>query len=358
MNTNIRKTSKRSVNAIIAVSVIAAMLLALFPAMAGPGPYYATVMGTVTDINDDEPIEDALVEISFHGTEMSMLTDEEGKYKFMKIPECYCLKTIKVTKDGYRSETEDVAISGVTVVDFELLFMELEPYEGTVMGTVTDNHDGTPMQGVHVELEHDGTVREVYTDSDGKYRFDRVPECRCLKKVTANKEHYRPETKEVGVQGITVVDFELWVEEQVPHDEGTVSGTVTDADTGEPIEGALVVINHEGAIKETFTDEEGKYTLTGIPMCFCLKDIYVSAKGYISQEGSIVVDENTIVDFGLEPEDDEPVVIPNPIKDPRVFIAFRVNFGGSGPLQAYPSGQVGASHANLATGLYAHIIIM
>ena len=359
MNTNIRKATKRSVSAIIAVSVIAAMLLALFPAMAGPGPYYATVMGTVTDTNDGEPIENALVVISFHGTEMSRLTDDEGKYKFTKVPECFCLKTIKVTKDGYRSETEDVAVSGVTVVDFELLFMELEPYEGTIMGTVTDNHDGTPMQGVHVELEYHGTVREVYTDSDGKYRFERVPICYCLKKVTATKEHYRPETKEVGVQAVTIVDFALWIEEQVPYDEGTVSGIVTDAETGEPIEGALVVIKHEGSIKETFTDEEGKYTLTGIPMCRCPKNIDVSAKGYISQEGSIAVDEDTIVDFALQPEDDDPVKSPIQLKDPRVFIAFPDDVGVPKPLQAgslVHSGLVGASPTNLATGLYANFI--
>jgi len=311
MITNIRNASKRSICAIIAVSVIATMLMALFPAMAGPGGTQATVMGTVTDMNNNEPIEGALVVISYHGTEMSMLTDEEGKYKFVNVPECFCLKTVKVTKDGYRPETEEVAVSGTTVVDFELLFMELEPYEGTVRGTVTDNHDGTPMQGVHIELEYHGTVRDVYTDSDGKYRFDSVPICYCLKKVTATKEHFRPETKEVGVQSVTVVDFQLWIEEQSPNNGGTVSGTVTDVETGEPIEGALVVIKHDGAVWKVLTDEEGQYTLTGIPLCFCLKDISVSADGYEAQETSIAVDEETVIDFELEIEDGSGIVIPN-----------------------------------------------
>ena len=310
MNANLRNASKRTVSAIFVVSVIAAMLLALFPAMAGPGPIQATVMGTVTDINDGEPIEGALVVISYHGTERSMLTDEEGKYKFQNVPECYCLKAIKVTKDGYRPESEDIAVSGVTVVDFELLFMELEPYEGTVQGTVTDNHDGTPLQGVHVELQYHGIVRETYTDPEGKYAFERVPICYCLKKVTATLEHYRPESKEVGVQSVTVVDFQLWIEEQAPNMDGTVSGIVTDADTGEPIVGALVVVEHHGHLSKTVTDEAGQYTVTGIELCFCLKDIYVSADGYRSQEESIAVGEETVMNFLLEPDDDAGSITP------------------------------------------------
>jgi hypothetical protein len=61
MKTNIRKASKRFASAIVVVSVIMAMVLALLPASAGPGQSQAAVSGTVTDINDGEPIEGVLV---------------------------------------------------------------------------------------------------------------------------------------------------------------------------------------------------------------------------------------------------------------------------------------------------------
>ena len=354
MSADIRKTSKRTVSGIIAISVIAVMLLAMFPATAGPGPLGATVTGTVTDINDGEPIDNALVVISYHDIERSTLTDENGRYTFRNVPECYCLKKVTASKDGYRPETKEVGVSGVTVVDFELLLMEKEPYTGAIVGTVTDINDGTPIDDAKVTIEYHGIVRETYTDSQGDYRFDEVPECFCLKKVTASKEHYVTESQDVAVSGVTVVDFELMMEELPPPD-GTLHGIVTDSATGEPIEGALVVLRHEGDEWSTLTDEEGYYELTGIPICRCPKDVSVSAEGYVGLETSLAVSEDTVADFNLEPaggkEDPEP--------GPRIV----VGFPGAGDIperiSEHPvatTGLVGASVALLAAGLYARIV--
>jgi hypothetical protein len=314
MNANTRNSSKRYVSAILVVFVISAMILGLLPASAGSGQNQAAVSGTVTDINDGEPIEGALVVISYHDTEMSRITDENGMYSFMYVPECFCMKAITVTKNGYRPESEEFAISGVMVLDFELLIMELEPYPGSISGIVTDYHDGKPLQGVQIVLAYHETFKEVYTDSDGRYEIGQVPECFCLKKVTATLEHFRPETREVAVQGVTVVDFELWIEEQSPNPDGTVRGMVMDAETGEPIIGALVMIGHDGVtVAETYTGERGQYIITGIDLCRCLKDISVSADGYEPQSGSIAVDEDTVVDFLLEPEEGNDDVVPLPV---------------------------------------------
>lgn len=311
MNASIVKASKRTVSAIIVMSVIAAMILTLFPATAGPGPIGATVTGTVTDINDGEPIEDAKVTISYHGIVRSDLTDGNGKYTFMNVPECFCLKNIKVTKDGYRSESEDVGVSGVTVVDFELLYMEKEPYFGTIEGTVTDVNDGQPLDGAKVVLEYHEHIRETYTDANGEYQFTEVPECFCLKKVTASMEHYRPETQEVGVAGVTIVDFQLMTEEKEP-DEGTLHGWVIDADTGDPIVGALVVVNHDGQEWRTVTDGEGNYMLTGLPLCRCMKETSVSADGYITEKGLVAIGLDTEMNIALEPEEDQGSQTPMP----------------------------------------------
>ncbi len=337
MKANIRKASRGSVSAIVAISIIAVMFLSLFPATAGPGPAGATVTGTVTDINDGKAIENAKVVISYHGIERSVLTDEVGKYTFMNVPECFCLKTVKVTKDGYRPETEEVGVSGTTLVNFQLMTEEKEPYLGSIVGTVADLVKGDPLEDAKVVLEYHEHIRETYTDSDGRYRFDEVPECFCLKKVTASKEHFCPESQEVGVSGETVVDFELLIQEQNPP-AGTLHGTVTDATTGEPVPGALVEVTHEGKSWKTVTDEEGGYILTEIEMCRCLKDVSFSAEGYGSQEGSVAIDQDTEMNIALEALEDQGNTYPTAPTDK-----------GSGPMNMRP--YILASMAIAGTGL-------
>ncbi len=302
MNANIRNVSNRPMNAMIAVPIIAMLLLSLGPVTGLPEDTWATVKGTVTDINNGEPIVGAEVTISYHGIVRTDITDTSGAYEFTNVPMCYCMKTIDVSKDGYRPESKDVGVQAVTVVDFQLLFMELEPYEGTVMGTVTDVHDGEPIEGARVELEYHGTIRTVYTDTEGGYRFDQVSEGLDLMNVTARADHFRPEIKAISVEGITVVDFELMHEEMEPS-EGSVSGIVTNADTGLPIEGATMTLEYHGNTQTSVTDTDGAYAFTGIPICYCMKDLSVEADGFEDQARQVAVAEGTIEDFALEPED-------------------------------------------------------
>ncbi len=291
--------------ALVATAAIAMMLTALMPALAVPGSSFGTLTGTVSDINDGEPIEGARVEVHYHGILRIDITDSAGKYRIDNIPECFCLKTINVTKDGYRPESKDVAVDGVTVVDFELLHMELEPYTGSIVGTVTDEHDGTPLEGARIVLEYHETLRETYTDSEGKYTFGQVPECYCLKKVSATKEGYRPESQDVGVSGVTAVDFQLMVEEQVPP-AGTVTGKVTDAQNGEPIEGALTELQYNGHTRTSYTDAEGWYLFENVPEDWNPKTIKATKDGYRPASKEFDVEGFTVVDIELLIEENEP----------------------------------------------------
>ena len=287
--------------------MVAMLLMSLGLVIGLPDAGTATVKGMVTDINDGEPIEGAEVTISYHSITRTDVTDSSGAYMFNLDPECYCLKTVKATKDGYRPESKDVGVSGVTVVDFELLFMELEPYMGTVMGTVTDNHDGQPISSARVELEYHETLRTVFTDTSGEYRFDQVPECFCLKNISVSKEGYIPQSTQVGVAGETVVDFALLLEElPPPPEEGTIMGVVTDYHNGQPISGAHVTLEHDDVVRTTLTDSEGKYRFDQVPECRCLKKVSVSMAAYIPQSTEVSVDGETIVDFALWIEEVNP----------------------------------------------------
>lgn len=181
---------------------------------------------------------------------------------------------------------------------------------GTVTGTVSDADTGDACEGATVTIEYHGILREDTTDDEGRYTFNSVPICFCLKTVTALKDGYETQSLDVGVSKMTVVDFQLVPDGGDDPYGGTVTGTVTDAETGQPIEGALVRITHHGEVSEALTDEDGRYTVTGIPLCYCLKDISVSAEGYEGQEDQIAVGEETVADFQLEPDDGSGSIAP------------------------------------------------
>ncbi len=267
-------------------------------------PPMGTITGTVTDIHNGNPLGKVLIELTYHDVLRTVYTDADGRYTFDQVPECRCFKTVKASLEHFRPESQDVSVHGVVVVDFALMIEEQEPPSGPSTRTVTDKHAGAPIEGANVELEYNDHVRETFTDADGKYRFDDVPEAFGLKNIKVTKKAFRPESKEVAVKGDIVVDFALMIEEmEPPQDEGTLTGTVTDSSTGMAIEGALVILKHDGITLTSLTDADGRYEITGVPLCFCLKDVAVTMDGYEMQSAQLAIGELTVQDFALEPDD-------------------------------------------------------
>ncbi len=86
--------------------------------------------------------------------------------------------------------------------------------------------------------------------------------------------------------------------------EGTITGQVTDAESGEPIQEVLMTLEYHHEVRFDLTDANGQYIFTNVPICFCLKDITAAKVGYESQTQSVGVHELTYVNFSLEPSDD------------------------------------------------------
>jgi protocatechuate 3,4-dioxygenase beta subunit len=298
MNAKTRNVSRKGLTALVAISAIAMMLLALLPAAAGPGSNMGTVMGTVTDNYNGTPIEDATVIISYHGIVRTEYTDADGIYKFTNVPECFCLKKILVDKEHYRPEQEEVPVSGLTIVNFELSIEEQEPPMGTVKGIVTDLHNGEPIEGALIELRYHDKVLETVTDAEGKYIFTQVDECFCIKTISASAKSYRPESEDINVSGETVVDFHLMIEEPSPP-SASLMGTVTDIHNGVPIEGALVQIEQGDHVRKTTTDADGNYWFEYFPAAMYPTYIQVTKEPYRPESKVINVTGETRVDFQL-----------------------------------------------------------
>jgi len=125
-----------------------------------------------------------------------------------------------------------------------------------ISGSVTDENDGTGIDGVMVETDTGG--HSTITDENGDYElyveegdYD----------VTVSKDGYEGSTGTISVYGDDVtLDFQL-VKKSDPSDmKYEISGTVTDLDTGSAIRDVLVEIRSEGLT--TDTDHRGRYSLS------------------------------------------------------------------------------------------------
>jgi thermitase len=167
---------------------------------------------------------------------------------------------------------------------------------GVITGQVIDAEDGSAISGAQVS---DG-IRTVLTDATGGYTIDNVPPG--TYQVFASKEGYETSSLTLNVLlGTTAVaDFSL-TKTIVP---GSITGSVTDAEGGSPIVGAMV----SDGTRTATTDTSGEYTIADVPAGSY--GVTASKEGY--ESSSLTVDvlsgSNAVVDFSLN-----EVIIPGSI---------------------------------------------
>lgn len=97
-----------------------------------------------------------------------------------------------------------------------------------------------------------------------------------------------------------------------------ISGTVSDATTGEPIEGAVVQVDGVDPVLSTQTDASGEYEIGDVPVGE--QSVTASADGYESETVGAEVSETegASVGFTLQPldvEEQEPVEVEQEVDD-------------------------------------------
>ncbi|MFC5603785.1 S8 family serine peptidase [Sporosarcina koreensis] len=137
------------------------------------------------------------------------------------------------------------------------------------------------------------TDRSVYTSpADGSYTMTHGAGT-----FTAKAEAYGYQSKAqsvtINADETTTANFTL---EEMP--QATISGTVTDQSTGEPIAGATLLLVEDANISPVQTDAAGHFAITAYEGNYTLK---VVARGYHGQEASISIGGQTSHDFALEP---------------------------------------------------------
>ncbi|MCM3639110.1 S8 family serine peptidase [Sporosarcina luteola] len=137
------------------------------------------------------------------------------------------------------------------------------------------------------------TDRSVYTNpADGSYTMTHGAGT-----FTAKAEAYgyqsKAQTVTINADETAIANFTL---EEMP--QATISGTVTDQSTGEPIAGATLLLVEDANISPVQTDAAGNFTITAYEGDYTLK---VVARGYHGQEATITIGGQTSFDFALEP---------------------------------------------------------
>ena len=277
-------------------------------------PRYGNVEGHVYDEETGAPVEGATVCRTIIGPCDD--TDADGYY---------FIERTRLSPSLGDDESEDVGVSvdtsfpvgsqywtpeSATVAVFPDRtstqdFRILRRHYAGIAGTVTDAITGEPIEGAQFVVDPGSqSGRSDSTDGDGHYEVDlvqlgfrNVPRDAPVG-ITADGYWPSQTTANVVADEVTILDVEL-----IPIcEDATIAGTVVNAFTQEPIEGARVA----GGQKEDFTDANGLYRLEGLRVGTDNSPIQVqlfaSAAGFYSQTKTVTIycGADLFVEFGRD----------------------------------------------------------
>lgn len=157
----------------------------------------------------------------------------------------------------------------------------IQPAEYVVKKKATDKKLAPTLLPLTAQVTVLETGRSVMTKPhDGSYELTHASGTFTLQ---AEAYGYRTETQTVQIPRDGEVSVNFTLEEL---NRGTVTGTITNQMTGEPISGATVFLMEDAAVEPVRTDTDGRYSLTAYEGTYTLK---VVAPMYYSQEISITI---------------------------------------------------------------------
>jgi hypothetical protein len=239
---------------------------ALTPVSGGTG----SISGRVTDEETGLPIIMAhLVAIGVDNWCFGEAwSDTSGYYMIPNL--CPGTYQVNANKPGYVPETYPdsmIVVAGENTPNINFALTPMGGGTGSISGRVTDAETGLPIPMAHVwtygDSGHPCCGGEAWTDTAGYYLIQNLAPQQYT--VGVHKCGYQdavyPELVTViEGQNTPNIDFAL-----TPIGEpGSISGTITDAQSGEPINWAHVWAYGEFGHGEARTDSLGKYTIFGL----------------------------------------------------------------------------------------------
>ncbi|WP_433750424.1 carboxypeptidase regulatory-like domain-containing protein [Falsibacillus pallidus] len=240
------------------------------------------------------PLANAEISVTLNNIGVATTTsDSNGNYFVGNLsPNVY---NIVVNASGYARQTAGVIVNAgaTSTADF---FMEQTL--GTLQGIVADSASA-PLSGAVVNIYQEGgsgnIIARIVTQSNGSYGVPTLPPGTYF--IVAIKDGYQSMSMGaiITAGGTASVNFQLL------SNPGNVTGTIFDADTMNPIEGAAIqikVLDASGTIVQfTFSDSDGIYLLSNLaPGTYTL---VASAPGYQNGLSSVVIPSNATVQLDI-----------------------------------------------------------
>ncbi|MGG0853609.1 carboxypeptidase regulatory-like domain-containing protein, partial [Metabacillus fastidiosus] len=259
----------------------------------------AIVQGTVTDAVTGNPLVGAIIEIFDERTSTLLrrtLTNEIGFYKTDGLP--VSTVTITTSYNQYANATNTAILQPNQTVTINI---PLNPFPAAVSGTVIDNFTSNPISGVLVQLvipKTDTVIASTFTASDGTYNLVNLPQGTF--DLIFSTDNFSTSTAAVILEpGETEI-----VNTALNPNPATVTGTVTDALTGDVLSNALVeVFDSRGTfINSVLTDINGQYTISRLPEGTLT--VQASANNFASQVQTVTLTpgETEGISFTLTPD--------------------------------------------------------
>lgn len=252
----------------------------------------ATIQGTITDSVTSLPISGALVEAIRGGqVRYSDTSAPDGTYSLTGVqPSNY---TLEVNAPGYQIQSVGVNPTNneITTVDFQLV-----PHGGEIDGTVTDATTTLPISGATIRiLQGIDLILSTTTNGTGFYSAPNLSPGNYTVEASATGYQTQFQGAIVQVNTIKTVNFALATQ------PGTISGTVIDAATTNPIQGALVeIFDGFTLIGFSDTDINGNYTIPDLaPGTYIVVATAMDYQDHVTG-ATVVSNVTTTVDFALQ----------------------------------------------------------
>jgi hypothetical protein len=238
-------------------------------------PATGSITGRVTDKVTSANIAGASVTCTGTPTCSGTTTATDGTYTLSNL--AAGTYTVQVVASGYGTQSASVPVTaGLATQNFNLV-----PNPGSITGTVTDSVTGVPISGASVTCTGTLTCTPTATGSDGTYTLSNLTEGTYQVTFAANEYGSQSPNVNVGPGGTATESPVL-----VPN-SGSISGTVSDSVSGNPIPGASVSCTGTPACTGMTTGSDGSYLLS--PLNEGNYSVTVSATGYKSQTTIVVV---------------------------------------------------------------------
>ena len=247
----------------------------------GGGVPRAWIQGTVADTATGQPITGATVTVAG----ITAITGDDGAYTLNEVPAGQ--QTISASADGFAPAQLTVNITSGQVLTQNIT---LSPLRGMVLGLVINASNNQPIAGATVALK--GTSISAISGGDGSYVLSNVPTGSQTVIASASNFDAAQETISVVAEMTATQDFFLRPA------VGTITGTVRNATTNQPIAGATVRTGGVSAI----TGGNGVYKLNNLPAG--AQTLSAGADGFnpASLTGNVIAGQTVNQDIALTPQ--------------------------------------------------------